>query len=134
MAFDKSNPLTIGLIALFVVAVVAALFGGGVVGKATYFVEEFQGYEDELFAKGLAFPVYAEYREGWGECVGQDGDWVSIDNLCKSIGHSGAAPSDARPCLHEWRAERWHWDGTVPMLKGELDPSTGYALTAVKCV
>ena len=124
MAFDKSNPLTIGLIALFVVATVAALFGGGVSGNAAYSTIEVE----------LPFYVQAEYISGWGTCTGQEQDWTVIDNLCKSMDYAGAAPAEERPCLHEWKSERWTWDGSIPMIRGELNPTVGWALTKVMCI
>tara|TARA_Y100000310_G_scaffold300506_1_gene336234 strand:+ start:148 stop:543 length:396 start_codon:yes stop_codon:yes gene_type:complete len=126
---NAKNPLTIGIIATLVVMVALAAFGPKISGMAIAYT-----------VVDTPFAVTADYRDGWGECVGQDGDWTDADAYCKSEGFAGAAAVDNNPCLHTWEPTRYDWgdeneDGKldIPLTQGAAR-TAGYALTAIKCV
>lgn len=129
----KKSPVTVGLIAVFVVAVVAALFGGGISGRAiSYAVVD------------TTYPVAAEMYggdAGWGECVGLEVEWSAVDNFCKMNGYPlGAVTTGDRPCYHEWQPTRYAWDGTLSadgkmVLDYErVKSEAGQGFTAIKCL
>ncbi len=68
----------------------------------------------------------------WGACVNQTATREQLDAFCKSKGHMGII-GDTNACFHYGEADRWTWDGNIPMVKGNYTRA-GYALTKVKCV
>lgn len=125
---ETKNPLTIGIIAVFAVALVAALFGGsGVTGHATYVTIE------------TDFPVYSESMHRDCAGISEGVDWISVDNLCKSKGYSGALPigGNEGACMYEHtQSTRYYWNGNIPMTVDmyQIQDTAGYALVAVNCV
>lgn len=131
---DKKNPVTVGIVAVLVVAFVAAIFGAGVSGYASYTPVVFETEEYPV----LPIVVSEFAHSGWGDC---DPTTMSIDKvnkLCVDLGagkFTGAAEN--QPCLHEWKPTRYFWDGTIPTIGNEnsyVKTTTGYALTAIRCV
>ena len=125
---ETKNPLTIGIIAVFAVAVVAALFGGSeVTGHATYIPVR------------LDFPVYAESANRDCGGISASVDWTVVDNFCRSKGYSGALPVGGweGACLFEHNAPtRYYWDGSIPMSVDmeQVQNTAGLALVDVNCV
>lgn len=135
---DKKNPVTVGIVAVLVVAFVAAIFGAGVSGYASYTAVEFSSYADinSNTAKPILPIVVSEFaHEGWGDCDPTTMDTTKAGFICTQLGFSGLAEN--QPCEHTWSPTRYFWDGTIPFEGNEnlyIKTTAGYALTGVRCV
>lgn len=123
---DKNHPVTIGLIAVFVIGAIAAAAFGGV---------HIQGMAASAEV-ALDFPALVDgpNNPGWADNAGSI-TWAQIDLFCKAKGRAGAEPTGRHPFLIDMgQPTRYSWDGNTPMIPGTAVMAEGPALVAVMCL